>query len=1837
MKQSTKLLSLVLALVMAFSFMTVIGNAIFTFTSPNNIAYDNIDDANLTYEQVADIALDLVDDLLADANIEFSVDLSILGKLEVDLRSVDRTFETLWETADGGLFKAAAAIVNLGALEELSFNALATGGNAYQRKTNGNFTMISQLVQFLADNISTLKKAVYGINTDNGISLGIIGSFIDLDMGEINAILTDLPGFAVDMVYDLIVAGSYNDAYENDSYPSVEDLEESNTALPFTDIDVMLNNAILNLLINPQDYEWVGEGEAATKVWDMDSIIVPELKAEAEENGRDAVIANFDLRNKSVFQILDYAAQYAIDGLAVNALNHNLKKNLMEAVEVEFNEIADTDVDAAAKAIFDAGDYVTYIGYDCLEKGDDGIWYYTTFETRPVDENGDGEQDIDPETEEPLSERVPVYYKANTATANSFYSLINWDYKILKSSDEGAIVSGQEGVPNAIDYDAILALNGGTLVESLNHILYIVFETALSEETKQAFIDTTGDGWIDGTTTDCINDNVNRLAKYLLATFPDKIFGSDSPYADTETYTYDFYADMTLIDIVALIGPSFFDGVMPQLIIPKDAETGAYTFATSEGEVSVALLQFASLVVREFMTEIAPNVNYDAYIFEAGSLTAATGRQFADHNSAEWMDILLNMGMDIAATYLMQLTNFKDYCAKVFGADFDLNGFITVGGGTDQAHWNAILDTAIEWAVNYVSNGSGSVLQGLEPSKVAGIASYTTDTSSSLKKLGYILNTILPLGFINGLEGTYDVDAEVLLTKLEHFFTTFDLTTLTSLFGRNGLDGDTLKKGNILAQPVIPMVLGLVNDIINLVFARDLLPSETTVQSNLTNAQIQAVLTNVISGLNSVKTNLLQSALPVVGKLIKGWGTEQAFDVPDISIDSSINLTGGATTEAVTVNVSNGANGIWRSYIDANGTRQYDQQYAIGLTGVKVYDLDGNTTSLVTPTLGDLDGEDNAGYIDFGETGTFTYTASGISSPGMLVRFEVSYKVYEGTTAMTNETYTTNIYTYLNADSSDEGAENTVINSNSTVMGTYSPQYIDINNLVSEIEGANVAYIRHNDGRQLCDIKITGGQSTHGITIGSATSSAEFGANTERNYDPIPLFKNGSITCTGEETDKTLTITGAGVNEATWDAAGLGSGSKDTFTFAFYAARGRAIIGGASSTKYQANGTIDLIYYDGIARSALGAEVGRETGLGKIKADYDFTETYYYADSLLNSAETTVVDGEEVKKETNFPDYAWVDSDGEVVTATVTPGEDDTIGTYTVDGVTKTAYKVTRVTAATAWTNYTSALSTAAEAALGALRSNGKFDYEGYLEDLIIASDDLDIVKKVVKESQNDAAINALKTQLDSVEATYTDNYDYTDYRMYRLNRLNDTRSDAQYFIDLKKDADRVIGDVDTSFPYTWIEEDDLKALVGLSANATAIGENGTLILALLEELDEEEYAAKEQWIEDRDLEYAQSSALDIAVTANLLTKTSTRLLNREYVTANGGAVTTHLANEIASAEAMITDESLYTERSWVKYEAALQTAKDVMNGANGKVKSQKNIFDAKWELLCCRNELVLVDEEADYSELETLIAQAEWALANKELYNNTDKELGQVLAELGLEGKVVNASGDAINLFPGSAIYTNTEPYTTEDQDIIDSAARDLKEALARLKFINLSVGATEGGNVTIAENATIIFDDPETEDFDETVTSRLATIAEGLNEAAVKALFNVEADNATVGEDNISVSNDLHYSVEKFDEEGNPVAFEGFAGTNSVVTFYTVQDGIKIPVATVKIIVNADINGDGAADVIDGAQLNLVASDKASLEGCYFIAGNLAGATDDTRTIDANDYLEVINVIKK
>lgn len=336
------------------------------------------------------------------------------------------------------------------------------------------------------------------------------------------------------------------------------------------------------------------------------------------------------------------------------------------------------------------------------------------------------------------------------------------------------------------------------------------------------------------------------------------------------------------------------------------------------------------------------------------------------------------------------------------------------------------------------------------------------------------------------------------------------------------------------------------------------------------------------------------------------------------------------------------------------------------------------------------------------------------------------------------------------------------------------------------------------------------------------------------------------------------------------------------------------------------------------------------------------------------------------------------------------------------------------------------------------------------------------------------------------------------------------------------------------------------------------------------------------------------------------LERTASRLLARDH-----GVITTYLADEIASANAMVGDQSQYTARSWAKYSEALAAANEVLSNP-----TQMSVFDAKYELLVARNRLVLVDDEADYSELEALIAQAQQVMANTSLYDNTNKEIGQVLAELGYDRLVNNADGNEVELFPGSALLVNEEPYSTDDQKKVDRAATALKEALARLKFKGVNIS---GGNV---KTETIV--PADINKGTDAITASVARIAPQLNADAVKNLFSATATSANVTKDLITVSEDVNYTVD--------TDLEGFAGTNSTVTFYTLVGGVKVPVATVKVVVEADVNGDGVLDVLDGALTELVSNEHAQLNGCYFLAANLDVATDGIVT---TDYSAVVNKI--
>ena len=1768
MKQSTKLLSLVLALVMAFSCMTVIGNAALV---QSELSWDNIDDAQLTAEQVADLALDLVDnDLLAGMD---TIDLSILGKLR--LNSIDNIFTDICALRASWAWTIGAWL--LGDIQNLDFDCLKKEGSwgwlgigasqvPYQRE-NGDLLLVGQLLKFIGDDTGAgiLSKAAYGIGTDNGVSLGLIGGFLDL--GALGDSLANIPNMLVELVYDLLVHGSYlkdsQTTYEyssKDSYPSLDDLKENGDALPsgMNTLDGIITNVLLNLLINPQDYDYEGEGEEAVKVWNMDSYILPSVKKEVEANGRDAFIAKFNPLNKSLFEILDVAAPYAIYDLAINALNNNLKKTLMEAVEVEFNEIDPDTLPEDVYADFEVDDdvendgkesYCNYIGYDRIAESN-SEWYYTTLENEVVMENG--EPVLDEEGNE-KTRKERKYFKANTAGANDFYYLIDFNWTFFApdpTTDESTSADFGLDVTECLNYDALMDVeNGGfgSIMESLNHLLYVVFETAVNQETKDNFANLTGEYWVDGATTEIYGNtgkstimyNAERLLKYLLSEHADNIFGQSSPYVAWE---YSDVENKTITELIAIIGPTFFEDVMPQLIMPKNAD-GSYAFHDG-----VQLLEFGALVIREFMTEIAPNVNnYDDDIFAEGTVTTANDRHFKVQSAENWFNIILNMGLDIGATYLIQLTNFEYYLHNHtdLGADFDLEAYVSAGGGSDASHWKAILDYAILWATWYVSGQKTTgVLDKLDYNSVLAVG---TPAAVPFERLSYILNTILPLGFVNGCSSNnYEFDVSLLYERAKLLLTNFDLTQLAGLFGRN-----TTSKYNLLDDaPLGQAILDLVNQILTLVFRKGLLQSTNagSLDAVISQDNLKTTVYTLLNQLYVNKDAILLNALPVVGKLIRSWGGEQELGKPEVALPATISASGGNLAET-SITVRNGSTGVWRHYKDASGNVHKDKQYAYTITDVTVTDIGGTASSTVKVTSYPKT------KLEYGVAQAIKFTVTNIGEAGEVVRFNIQYKVHDedGNDMANGATFTTSKYTYVSYNPSNEGAETYLKKNGQNELYSYSPHYVNTDN-VSEVE--NIITFRDDRGGNAAtrDAKIT-----FGTAEGNGFKLAPPQMATKSSTDK-KSYTSGGFTVT---------------NEAT--AAANASGTSAKYTVSYSIPR-TALMGGST-----ASGTADIVlrFYDGSDLSDVSSLANSEANKLRVTEDY-------YVD-VAGVAKTVMAD--------------------RILTTENTYNEDGTIKEYRESNFTDTVInedgeEVTVINRWDAWVNYAAAFNNAVRLARQPWNDQSIYTHAAAYEALRVAAADLDWCRLTTEENKLagaaniDGAVDALKTQVDGVEATCSDTMDYTDYKMYRWNRYNDAINDAKDIINAKKAASLAVAD-DQYFTYTWISETDLRTLVDGDKYEA-------YILALLETYTDEEYEEKVAELERAKEHYASYNALDVAQASNLVNRMSQRLLKRGH-----GVQPKYLEAEIESAKNMIgtTNNGTYTARSWAKYIEAYNEAVAVK--ANP---TQMTAFDAKYNLQVSRNELVKVTEEADYDELEALIAQAEQVLANRTLYANSDKEIGQVLAELGYKD-FTNADGDAVQLFPGSALHENSEPYAEDEQYKIDRAATALKEALARLKFKNVAI---TGANITTEE----IVPEDKVNNIP-AITASVARIAPERDADAVKSLFTVTG--ASVDKDNIIVSNDVNYTVETEEEFA-------FAGTNATVTFYTVVGNVKVPVATVKIVVDADVNGDGALDVLDASLTELTANSHAQLDGCYFIAANLDAASEE---IVVADYSAVVDKI--
>lgn len=955
MKQSKKLLSLVLAIVMMFGVFSV-GASALTPTAATQVKYNSIDEAELTAEQVAGIINDILDEVLAGVNLN-------IPAVGLVIKDVDSTLDTV------------AGISTLADIAGQDVAKLKVDACKGVKRSGGDLKVLKALLQFLADNVgggANLQKVLIGgigeKSTDSQLGVGGIlwnGKALGISLGfslkeivdgneiikgtgyTLNGLLKDIPGFLKYELFEMLLKGSF--AYTKDkvvdgvTYPNGDNKTYQESGTSSLSLDAFANTAVYNLLTTPQSYKYEGEGEGAYKVWDANSIVSKSFAALDPTEAKALVNVN----TNSLLGILDNVINIAYDEFGPTVLNNDAKKLLMQATGVDFIKL-DNEKDASLIATIKAApDYVDVAtasdvssvkNYLCNAQmwKVGGVWYFRD-NVNVVQRDADGNALLDADGNEIVA-KEDRFFKANVSGANEFYDIVNWDYKF---------------VPGDIDLKAMITENG-SLFGSLNSLLYKVLVKAVNSDVLD--VNTV---WTDGANSN-LNANLLRTAKYVLKNYTRRIFGKNSEFVDPAngykaTAAFAQKVDSSsLIELVEYIGLPFFSDAMPQLILPEDG-------LGSDNEAK--LVKFGVSVIREFLTDITPDINYDSYIYT----DLGTGsRKYVNHTADEWINVLLNMGMDVAFEELRNITNFTAE---------------TPAQGITLERWQGMLDTIILWAADYVGTGSSSVLNGFDPNKIASI-------EGPFNKLSYILNTLLPLGFISGCETeSYAFDVQAFYDRvLMPLVKEFDIEAVLSLFGRSNTHYNFLKDAN-----VVKAVLDLLNSVLSLVTGNTLFANTSSLNAAITGPNLATLLTNLLKGINNRRDDLLDNALPVVAIFISDWGGEQAISTPKASVsDAYVGSNDGSVSGRF--KISGSTKGMWRSYVDASGTRQYDKQYSYEITRATFADLEGNalsnwSVSNLACKLGEASGAVKEQEV--------TLNGTGIPVGGQIVTMKIFYKVLD--------------------------------------------------------------------------------------------------------------------------------------------------------------------------------------------------------------------------------------------------------------------------------------------------------------------------------------------------------------------------------------------------------------------------------------------------------------------------------------------------------------------------------------------------------------------------------------------------------------------------------------------------------------------------------------------------------------------------------------------------------------------------------------------------------------------------------------------------------------------------
>lgn len=964
MKKSTKLLSVILAVVMIFSTMSVMAFAAKTEyqTSDNLTALDaySPDGAvtRLSTEERMSVVFDFLDVTLAAANINMGDVINKAGlHLVIDLRSVNAlcgTIDSAQALLNNGLVKLVKGL--LGIVKDANLKNWPSG---MTRENHDQLDIVNGIATLLNDNAGLVKKVI----NDGKLDVGIIGNFVDIS--GVNKYLSDLPGMLKGLVYpmfarvddDMALINTYSTTTANpdtlvknvlinamskpQSYTSYKEDASGNCisnhiALPTSakaglrdyyvkgsdskgayievfeyDTDKKMYVAQEEKYYKTKETDMEGNGTGVyvyanaagenVKYYVKDSYFLPSLAT----SGKVSEIFNLD--SNTLVSALYQIAPYVFKDLAPVVLNGSVKMLLAQWFGAEKTELfggkASEATAVLAKLPSDVKAFYTKAAgaYN---------WEWSDF---TIGSDGNGYYRL--VSKDGLTE---TWLKFDMSTANSFAKLINWKYTI-----SGDFVD--EFMPTAANNGSVTASAAGytTVLAALNDFVGKAIDTMLSDTAKAAI------NWTKGDNSNLI-PNLRKALQYVAAYNPEYLFGTG--YETVYAGYYDTVVDKSASnqDVVTALGAIGVKALMPQIILPSAAEL--------KGQNVTALL---ACVIRELATQFVPTYNYDALIYaDYNSKTLVKGK-----DSGYWLDVIFTMGTDIGMKYLSKLADLGS--DKAGGYQFEASKTYKLADFEKNTRaWEKTIDWIIDWALTSDNEWCWKF------QKLINTGDLDLDLATAQDpwvKLDKIIRDVLPVEkIINETAADGKTFLETVLR--EDIIDSLLNLDVSKLLGTNSVTGifNIPANSTLRTEAMYPAVFRIVRELLNKVLGKVcgntalIADSYNSIDAILQKGAIANLAEKLILGIAYAvqKGGLLDVALPFVNFFL-GWTTNaQSYAEPKLTVDKGtlnyVQLTNGQMN--TTLKVTNASAGMILKHGDT-----YDHPYMLTLKSVTV-----NGTEMLT-------------------------------------------------------------------------------------------------------------------------------------------------------------------------------------------------------------------------------------------------------------------------------------------------------------------------------------------------------------------------------------------------------------------------------------------------------------------------------------------------------------------------------------------------------------------------------------------------------------------------------------------------------------------------------------------------------------------------------------------------------------------------------------------------------------------------------------------------------------------------------------------------------------------------